>query len=133
MLDLPPKLFHEHDAVLAAQAAGEAADAAYERLCLFYVAMTRSKRAMYLITKPPGAKSQSANFPRLLADTLGAAGREGEVSVGGWTGEGAFAEGDARWFEGTALLPDGPPAYADSALVGGCVGRAGNCEGSGGS
>lgn len=99
VLDMPPKLFHEHDEVLAAHVAEAEADAAYEKLCLFYVATTRAKQAMYLITKPVGEKSTSANFPRLLTETLGKSGSEGVAQVGGWACEAVFAEGDAKWFE----------------------------------
>ncbi len=98
VLDLPPKLFHEHDAVLTAHVEAAEAEAAYEKLCLFYVAMTRAKRALYLITKPVGPKSVSANFPRLLAETLPSAGFDGGVRVGGWSADGAFVEGDSEWF-----------------------------------
>lgn len=86
VLDLPAKLFVERDPVLAAHLAAAEADAAYENLCLLYVAMTRAKRAMYIITEPIGAKSVSRNFPRLLRETLGET----------WT---SAATGDPRWFE----------------------------------
>lgn len=99
VLDLPPKLFSECDPVLSAHVAQAEADAAYEKLCLFYVAMTRAKRAMYLITKPVGAKSESANFPRLLTETLGTAGLTGGLRIGQWACDAVFAEGNAHWFE----------------------------------
>jgi ATP-dependent helicase/nuclease subunit A len=81
VLELPGKIFHEGDPVLSAHVAAREADAAYEALCKFYVAMTRAKRAMYLITKPVGSAT-SQNFPKLLEQTLGET----------WT------EGDPAWF-----------------------------------
>ncbi len=99
VLDLPPKLFYENDVVLAAHAEEGAADAGYEKLCLFYVAMTRAKRALYLVTKEPSEKSQSDNFPRLLAATLGAAVPTAEGRVGTWSCEAVYAEGDEEWFK----------------------------------
>ena len=81
VLELPAKIFAEHDTVLAAHADAAAADAAYENLCLLYVAMTRAKRAMYVVTEPPG-KSSSKNFPRLLELALGE----------------TWSAGDAQWF-----------------------------------
>lgn len=98
VLDMPPKLFHERDDVLAAHARRAEAEAAYEKLCLFYVATTRAKRAMYLITKPAAEKSTSANFPRLLAETLGMGSAE-RVQVGASVCDAMFAQGDAKWFE----------------------------------
>ncbi len=83
VLDLPPEIFRAEDAVLSAHVAAAEVDAGYEELAVLYVAMTRAKRAMYIITEPVGT-SQSANFPRLLLETLGE----------------AWSDGDPRWFEG---------------------------------
>ena len=83
VFDPPNRLFAEADPVLAEYVAGARADAAYENLCLLYVAMTRAKRAMYVITQPPGAKSTSRNFARLLQTTLGE----------------TWADGDPQWYE----------------------------------
>jgi ATP-dependent exoDNAse (exonuclease V) beta subunit len=82
VLDLPPEAFHARDAVLAAHVAAAEAEACYEELAVLYVAMTRAKRAVYVITEPVGT-SQSHNFPRLLQETLGEE----------WTA------GDERWHE----------------------------------
>ena len=87
VLAKPMKLFVEHDPVLAAHLAASEADAAYESLCLLYVALTRAKRAMYVITGHVGAKSTSRNFPWLLHEVLG------EV----------WHEGEARWFDALEL------------------------------
>ncbi len=114
VLDLPPKLFHECDPVLAAHVAEAEADAAYEKLCLYYVAMTRAKRALYLITKPVNLKSASANFPKLLAHTLATGGLSGLVNVGAWRGEGTYVEGDAEWFKPLAVLEDPPERRASN-------------------
>lgn len=81
VLELPGKVFAEHDEVLAAHMASQEADAAYEALCKYYVALTRAKRALYVITEPVGT-SVSQNFPKLLEQTVGE----------GW------AEGDEAWF-----------------------------------
>jgi len=85
VVELPAKIFAERDPVLAAQLAEGESEAAYENLCLLYVAMTRAKRALYLVVEPTPAKSTSQNFTRFLRDTLGE----------NWT------RGDARWFEHT--------------------------------
>lgn len=107
VLDLPGKLMQECDPVLAEHVRSAEADACYEALSLLYVAMTRAKQAMYLITKPPGA-SVSRNYPRLLAETLGEAGRP--VVVGGREFLGAYAEGNARWHVALPLRSLGAPA-----------------------
>jgi ATP-dependent exoDNAse (exonuclease V) beta subunit len=94
VLDLPAGIFRQADAVLAAHVAAARAAACYENLSLLYVAMTRAKRGLYLIVKPPG-KSASANFPRVLADTLG--GESRPVRVGQIELPGAWSAGDADW------------------------------------
>lgn len=79
VMELPNRLFYEHDPVLSTLVAGQEADAAYEAVCKYYVAMTRAKRAMYVITEPVG-KSVSRNFPKLLEQTLGETWAEGEAT-----------------------------------------------------
>ncbi len=83
VLDLPNKIFAEHEPVLAAHAAVAESEAAYENLCLLYVAMTRAKRAMILVTEPTKKSSESQNFTRLLHDALGE----------------KWNSGEARWFQ----------------------------------
>jgi ATP-dependent exoDNAse (exonuclease V) beta subunit len=83
VLQLPGQDIWRKDPVLAAYAREAEADACYENLCLLYVAMTRAKRALYVITEPVG-KSKSHNFPRLLQETLGE----------------AWSAGDPSWHEG---------------------------------
>lgn len=99
VMDLPPTLFWSADPVLAEHVAKEKADACYENLSLLYVAMTRAKRGMYLITKPPG-KSSSANFPRVLHATLGVdtADDPVPVRVGELELTGVWSAGDPDWY-----------------------------------
>ena len=110
VLDLPGKPFCERDEVLAAHVRDAEADACYENLSLLYVAMTRAKRAMYLITKPPG-ESKSRNFPKLLAETLG---EESEpVRVGKLQLAGAYAEGDPDWHTRVAVPAATPQSVVE--------------------
>ncbi|MFO1451661.1 MAG: UvrD-helicase domain-containing protein [Opitutaceae bacterium] len=106
ILDLPVKLFAERDPVLGAYLEAAGADAAYESLCLLYVAMTRAKRAMYLVTEPVGA-SVSRNFPSLLQHALGE----------------TCAVGNERWYEGCRLPDAGADAGQRSTPVLPGVGR----------
>ncbi|WP_069961852.1 3'-5' exonuclease [Lacunisphaera limnophila] len=102
--DLPPETFYAQDEVLAGYVAGAEADACYEAFALLYVAMTRAKRAMYVITEPVGT-SQSHNFPRWLQETLGE----------------EWSAGDERWYE--AVGPATPAADSEARLVVGAGGR----------
>ncbi len=99
VLDLPAKLFFNHDETLAAHVRAAEMEACHEALALLYVAMTRAKRAMYLITSPPG-KSVSRNYRMLLAETLGSSARP--LTVGKLACVGAWATGDTGWHESIA-------------------------------
>lgn len=90
VFDLPPEIFYAQDKVLAGHVAAAEADACYEELAVLYVAMTRAKRAMYVIIEPVG-RSQSHNFPRLLQETIGE----------------EWSAGEEHWFE---AMNSGVPA-----------------------
>ena len=94
VLDLPPKLFCQADEVLTTEVRATEAEAGYEALSLLYVAMTRAKRAMYVITAPAG-DSVSRNYRRILTETLGV--DVGEVRVGALKLAGGWSAGDADW------------------------------------
>ena len=96
VLDLPPKLFRDCDPNLAAHVRAAEMEACHEALALLYVAMTRAKRAMYLITKTPGT-SASRNYPKLLATALGH--ELSPLVIGKLTCAGGWAAGDGRWHE----------------------------------
>lgn len=102
VLDLPPRLFIERDPVLAEQLAAAEGDACYENLSLLYVAMTRAKQGMYLITQPGAAKSSSNNFTKLLAVTVGE----------------NWQVGDEQWFESIATVEKSEPAQV---AIGGLI------------
>ena len=108
VLDLPAKEFCAQDEVLHAHVAAAEADACYEALCLLYVAMTRAKRAMYVLVDPVKANSTSHNYPKLLTDTLG------EI----WAG------GDVRWYEKLPLAETAAPRPAGLDPLGGDIARA---------
>jgi hypothetical protein len=109
VLDLPPKQFYDADEVLSAHVKAAETEACYEQLSLLYVAMTRARRAMYLIVKPPGA-SASNNFPRLLTATLGE--KTAVVSVGGLKLAGSFSNGESLWHLGNKTASRNPPGPA---------------------
>lgn len=81
IMDPPTRIFADHDPVLSAWLSAAEEDAAYESLCLLYVAMTRAKRAMYLIVEPVGT-SKARTYPQVLRATVGE----------------TFAEGDPQWY-----------------------------------
>lgn len=102
ILDLPGKLFHGQDEVLSAYVRSAEANACYESISLLYVAMTRAKHGMYLITKPPGT-STSRNFPKLLAETLGE--ETVTIQVGEQSFSGGYTIGERDWFADLNVKP----------------------------
>jgi ATP-dependent exoDNAse (exonuclease V) beta subunit len=103
VLQHPGSLIAERDPVLREYQAEAVAESCYEQLSLLYVALTRAKRAQYVVIERPG-KSGSRNFPRLLTETLGA--DECDVRVGAMVLAGAWSEGDGAWFAGMVAPKD---------------------------
>ena len=101
VLHLPGRQFYGPDPVLSDHVGAAEADACYENLCLLYVAMTRAKRAMVAITEPVGSAT-SANFPRLLEETLGEAWSAGNPQ---WYREVPETGGSAPRDSGLAVSP----------------------------
>jgi ATP-dependent helicase/nuclease subunit A len=53
VLKSPRQLIVDSDPVLAATAANQLADAAFAKLCVFYVSLTRAKQGLILVVSPP--------------------------------------------------------------------------------
>ncbi|MGD1031096.1 MAG: UvrD-helicase domain-containing protein [Opitutaceae bacterium] len=114
ILEMPTRVFRESDPVLEAHVREEEEEAFYEKLSLLYVAMTRAKRATYAIIEPAG-DSESANFPRLLGETLGEDVRP--VRIGSLSAEGAWAGGDSDWHLKIETRRAAPDGALESALL----------------
>ncbi len=104
IFDLPNKAIATSDEMLMLHHTHLEAEAAYERLCKFYVALTRARYANYLIAPPLGPRSKSRNFLKLLNDTL--VDPETELESDSIQGvpyqcayESNFATSDPRWWE----------------------------------
>jgi len=70
VMDLPRKEIAEQVEILRDYLGEAKAEGLYENLSKLYVAMTRAKRALYTIIEMPKPSSKSANFPKLLLQTL---------------------------------------------------------------
>lgn len=84
---LPRKDIAEADPVLKQQAERLNAEAKTNELCSAYVALTRAKRALYVISDELGKKTTATHFGRHLQLSLGD----------------EWAQGDAEWFQRVAL------------------------------
>lgn len=57
IVDKPPKPVSSHDPVTSSVVQAMKDDGCFEELCLFYVASTRAKKALYLVIDPPTDRS----------------------------------------------------------------------------
>ena len=120
-LETPRRPVAECDATLRAEIDNTDADTTFESLCLLYVAMTRAKRGLYIVTSFPGRNSEVFNQSALIKERLVGSTKPTEehgrtVKIGGeWftclypaTG----GSGDERWFADFALRTKSGPVSA---------------------
>jgi len=103
--ELPRKEFRELDPVFSSYVRGGEAEAAYESLCRLYVAMTRAKRALYMLSKPRAKTSVALNFLSLLDDVLSGEGRGTHFSEAG--AEVRWEHGERDWAEAVPVAGPG--------------------------
>ena len=88
---MPGKEFAAHDTVLDAQVKIEEADDKFGEICTAYVALTRAKKALYVLTNELGPNTSAKNFARHLLFQFGAS----SASIGNANWYQAHAIGDA--------------------------------------
>lgn len=105
LLTHPGKQIALADPVLAAARESTTADGVFEALCVFYVAMTRAKRALVLLLKPPSAGASESCF---FSDHI-------EASVGATL---PWSSGDPAWAEEQVRAAEEPqPAEVAAAAA----------------
>ena len=72
VLELPKQDLCAADRVLRRAVVEGRSEACFENFCRLYVALTRSKHALYIISTSPKEKDPPLNYVRLLNQTLGA-------------------------------------------------------------
>jgi len=83
---MPKKDLALLDEKLGAALTQNEASESYENLCVAYVAMTRSKHALYVVTNEIGPASKAKNFGRLLKLTLN-------------TASSVYEKGNETWYQ----------------------------------
>ena len=102
ILDLPPKELCHVIKPLGAASELARAEACYENLCKLYVAFTRSRGGLYVITSEPSGSS--GYYPRLLVDTL--AKDEGKDFAGSpVSAKVRFESGNFKWLNFWKIEP----------------------------
>ena len=89
---MPGKELAEADPVMGEAIAKLKSGEEYGKLCTAYVATTRSRHALYILTEKLGEKTTAKNFCRLLMLTLHSASS-------------CYEKGDSGWYEAKPLLP----------------------------
>ncbi len=92
ILGRPPALVIETDPVLGRAREHRRVDAAYESLCVLYVALTRARYGMHLFVGPPSSNEDTLSAADLIR--LGAGNVEPDPPAP-WI----WQQGDAKWFE----------------------------------
>ena len=87
---LPAKEFAEQDETLRSQFEIDDAESKYGNLCKAYVALTRAKKALYVVTTELSENTKSKNFARHLQLQFGNPAAE---------------YGEANWFEASPIIP----------------------------
>jgi ATP-dependent helicase/nuclease subunit A len=102
ILKMPHKVVARNDVVLAEclQAADEAA--CFDALCVLYVALTRARQGLYIITSPPARNATSFPPAAFLRMQLGGE-KQTEESLSGTVGGGKcncfYERGERYWYE----------------------------------
>lgn len=108
VLRMPPRVLAEADPVLQALRRASDARACFESLCLLYVAMTRARRGLYVITSATAEAYSHASFLReRLCDQAGS-----EVEWNGMRARALYMNGDPDWYKTGALRQAAGPAPA---------------------
>ena len=105
----PPKWARELIPEMRAAEAEWAVGQRYEAFCMLYVALTRSKRGLYILLEPP-TKSQEPDKPSLsnwLARSVSSTGKPGV----------AYQSGSPDWVESIPISENSENAVAQPSLV----------------
>jgi len=118
ILDLPPKELCELIDPLDDASAQARADACYENFCKLYVALTRPRRGLYVITSTPSANA--GYYPSLLMNTLTEPDDEGEYFADcPVSAKVRFESGSFKWLDSwkakTEMEADEKPFAPDTA------------------
>lgn len=96
-LSFPTRRLAAADEVLSATLAELDSEAAYDALCVLYVAMTRASRGLYMVTSEPGAYSRTLYMSTILKQSL--KGQSAPVEGLNQPATQLFAAGTENWWE----------------------------------
>jgi len=101
ILKMPRRVVAEQDEVLSAQMQARAEQQSLDDMCVLYVALTRARRALYMITSYPGPSSKVLSPAAFVKTQLAGDPRpaEGpEIEVGKTTAALLYENGKREWY-----------------------------------
>ncbi len=116
-LDMPRRVVANADDVLAEEQAAADAAAGLDALCVLYVALTRARRGLYLVSRYPGKSAASLDAAALLKTVLAGdpkAVAEPQLMLAGQPTVCLYTAGDPEWYRALPLTaaPAAPPFEA---------------------
>lgn len=114
---LPNRAVRAQDEVLH-RATGQADEEfTFEQLCVLYVALTRAKRGLYMLTNPPPKSGEALTFARFLLQQFSSQGtNSGETRIGAMAAHAHYAVGDRNWHADLCAQEDGRAEMAPPEL-----------------
>ena len=115
VLRMPRKIVAESDPVLAAVRREALEKEAFEDLCVVYVAMTRAKRGLYMITSFPGPSSRALTPAALVKMQLTEepkSRQDADITLDGVPAVCLHATGTADWYREKPLAETPAPCAA---------------------
>jgi ATP-dependent helicase/nuclease subunit A len=103
MLKMPRRIVARVDPRLARLLEEADGRACFDELCVLYVALTRAKRGLYMLTRFPGPSATSYNAAALLKTQLLEGGEPRPMDLDGPRASVLYTAGDWDWFESVPL------------------------------
>jgi len=109
ILELPKTKICEADPTLAALRKSQRNEAAMESLCLFYVALTRAKQGLYLLTDKSTRNNKTPDFVSWLDKSLVDTDKSFPPVIEKPGLETCWMRGDPNWYEKASIEISAPP------------------------
>jgi len=113
VLEMPRTIIARNETVLAEELCGYDEKACFESLCVLYVALTRAKQGLYMVTSYPGPNSKMVTSATLLKNQLTGSSEQNsdkKIKMNGEECDCLYEKGEKNWFlESSKEAVAGPP------------------------
>ena len=102
VLEMPRKIIAQNDTVLAEELLKYDEKACFESLCVLYVALTRAKQGLYMVTSFPGPNSNMVTSATLLKNQLAGdplvKDSDKKIEINGEACDCLYEKGERNWY-----------------------------------